>query len=115
MIASLLSNDNLLDNRIDIKFDDNIVSISRITIVQTTYTDNGIDLMVVGDESPSENGTIKRRSLEISKYFTSEICQDICSYVYKCDYDNVTIRSKNILGITVTKQSNNKSYFNRLS
>ncbi len=115
MISSLLTNENLIDNRVDIKFDDVIVTILRITDVRTIYTDNGIDLIIMGDESPNENGTFKRRSLEMSEHFMPEMCQDIYSYTFKCDYNNTFLRSKKITSFTVTKKSNDRSYFNRLS
>lgn len=114
-MISLVRNDSLIDNRIDIKFENKMFTIYRVTRLQTTYSDNGIDLIIEGDASPNENGTFKRRSLEMSEHFMSDTHQDIYSYTFKCDYDNIFIRSKKITSFTITKKSNDSSYFNRLS
>ena len=74
MISSLLANDNLIDNRIDIKFDDVVVSIYRITNVKMTYTDNGIDLTIVGDESPNENGTSNSLRFQLQQHCYLVLC-----------------------------------------
>ena len=79
MISSLLANENLIDNRIDINFENKIVTIYRVTRLQTTYTGNGIDLLIEGDVSPNENGKFKRRSLHVYGK----------NYMYKCDYENM--------------------------
>ncbi len=105
MISSLLANENLIDNRIDIKFENTKVTIYRITRLQTTYTSNGIELIIEGDVSPNENGKFKRRSLHVYGK----------TYAFNCDYENINCCSEVVLDITVTKKSNDRSYFNRLS
>lgn len=105
MIPSLLANENLIDNRVDIKFENKLVTIYRVTHLQTTYTGNGIDLIIEGDVSPDENGKFKRRSLHAYGK----------NYTYKCDYENISYCSDVLIGFTVTKKSNDNSYFNRIS
>ncbi len=108
LLSSVIKNDDLIDNRIDIKFKDIVVTIYRITVKRTTYTESGVKIVIEGDFSPDECGKFKHRSFEIPEHFT-----DFC--VYKCDYDNITINSAQVIGITVTKKSNMTNYFNRLS
>ncbi len=114
MMSSILSSENLIDNQIDIKFDHKKVTITCVINVQTTYTDTGVDSVIYGDVSPDENGKIRRRSLEVSEHFT-ESSQNVNSYMYKCDYDDVIIHSNKLTSLTLIRHSNNPSYFNRLS
>ncbi len=115
MITSILNNERLVDNRIDIKFEDKIVTIYRVTALKTVYSENGIDVLIEGDFSPNENGTFKCRSFEVFEHFMEDVCKDVFTYKYKCDYDNTFICSKKLTSFTVSKYSNDRSYFNRLS